>query len=341
MTLLELRADGRPRGDRPTPQPVATSSEVAAGRRRVGLVTGLALLMAALVVVSLLVGAGDLSANLLVVSRIPRTLAVVLAGAAMAVGGLLMQLLVRNRFVEPSTVGTTESAGAGLLAATLLAPGMPVVGKMGVAVLAALLGTWLFLRVLRAVPPESAMVVVPLVGLMLSGVISAGTTFVAYQLDLLQTLTMWMTGDFSGVLRGRFELLWLVAVMLVVTWLWADRFTIAGLGRDHATGLGLSYRQVMAVGLTLVAVSSAVCVVVVGSLPFLGLVVPNLASMLLGDRLRRSLPVVALGGAAFVLACDILARTLNHPYELPVGIIVGVIGAAIFLTLVLRRGGPR
>ncbi|WP_432557772.1 ABC transporter permease [Granulicoccus sp. GXG6511] len=338
MTLLDLRSPGVVTSSTAPGNTPATT----AGPRPAVIAWGLAATaLVGLIALSLVVGAGSLDDHLLWASRVPRTVAVVLSGAAMALGGLLMQLLVRNRFVEPSTVGTTESAAAGLLVATIWLPSLPVVGKMGFAVVTALLGTALFLRVIRSVPPQSAIVVVPLIGLMLSGVVSAATTFVAYHFDLLQTMTMWVTGDFSGVIRGRFELLWLVAVLLVVTYLFADRFTVAGLGKDHATGLGLNHRAVMALGLGIVAVSAAVCVVVVGGLPFLGLVVPNLVSMAMGDNLRRSLPVVCLGGAAFVLACDILARVLNHPYELPVGVIVGVIGAAGFLALLLRRKGLR
>lgn len=343
MTLLDLHRPGVPGAVTSSTAPGTT--RVRSSRRRSSrtvLIWGAALgVLAALIVTSLFIGSGTLDAQLFWASRAPRTVAVVLAGAAMALGGLLMQLLVRNRFVEPSTVGTTESAGAGLLIATLWMPSLPVAGKMGFAVVAGLLGTALFLQVIRAVPTHSAIIVVPLVGLMLSGVIAAATTFIAYHFDLLQTMTMWMTGDFSGVIRGRFELLWLVGALLVVTYLFADRFTVASLGKDHATSLGLNHRAVMAVGLTIVAVSSAVCVVVVGGLPFLGLVVPNLVCLAMGDNLRRSLPVICLGGAACVLACDILARVINYPYEMPVGVIVGVVGAAVFLTMLVRRRGVR
>lgn len=285
---------------------------------------------------SLLTGAGTTTAEIVWSLRLPRTLATVLTGAAMGMAGLLMQLLVRNRFVEPSTVGTTEAAGAGLLAVTILAPDMPVAGKMLVAVAAALVGTALFLRVLRAIPADSGIVVVPLVGLMLSGVISAATTFVAYRWDLLQTLAAWTTGDFSGVVRGRYELLWLVGVMLALVWIAADRFGVASLGESRAIGLGLNYRGVLALGLTIVAITSAVCVSVIGTLPFLGLVVPNLASRLVGDRLRRALPLVAIGGAGLVVGCDLLARLIAYPFEVPVGIVVGVVGSAVFLVMLLR-----
>lgn len=339
MTLLDFSRS--PGAATSSAAPGNTLAQPRRSRRGTALWTLALLALVGLVALSLVVGAGTLDTEILWASRVPRTIAVLLAGAAMALGGLLMQLLVRNRFVEPSTVGTTESAGAGLLIATIWLPSMPVAGKMAFAVCTALVGTALFLRVVRAVPVQSAIVVVPLVGLMLSGVISAATTFIAYRFDLLQTMTMWMTGDFSGVIRGRFELLWLAAALLVVSFLFADRFTVAGLGRDHATGLGLNHRAVLAIGLGIVAVSAAVCVVVVGGLPFLGLVVPNLVTLVMGDRLRRSLPVVCLGGGGFVLACDVLARILNHPYELPVGIIVGVVGAGVFLTLLVRRRGLR
>jgi len=270
-------------------------------------------------------------------SRLPRTAAILLAGSAAAVAGVVLQMLVRNRFVEPSTVGTTESAQLGLLAVTILAPGMPLPGRLAVASATAVGGTLLFLAVLRAVPLRSV-VTVPLVGLMLGGVIGAVTAFFAFHFDLMQTLGAWITGDFSGVIAGRFELLWLVGALAVGVYLLADRFTVIGLGRDVATSLGLGYRGVLALGLTMVAVTSAVVVVVVGGLPFLGLVVPNVVSMLLGDNLRRSLPWVALGGAGLVLVCDLIARLVAFPFEVPIGAVMGVLGAAVFLTLLLRKG---
>ncbi len=130
----------------------------------------------------------------------------------------------------------------------------------------------------------------------------------------------------------------------MICWFAADRFTVASLGESTATSLGgLRYQAVLALGLGLVAITAAITVVVVGALPFLGLVVPNLVcSVLGGDNLRRNLPVVAIsGGALLVLICDILARTINQPFEVPVGVVVGVVGAAIFLVMLLRRGGQR
>ncbi|TWA78420.1 iron complex transport system permease protein [Azospirillum brasilense] len=283
-------------------------------------------------------GATDQATQVLLVSRLPRTLALILAGAAMAVSGLLLQMLVRNRFVEPSTAGTAESAIFGMMMVSLLAPGMPVLGRMAVASLCALAGTGLFLAILRQVPLRSPLVV-PLVGIMLGGVITAMTEFIAYRQDLIQSVRAWETGDFSAILLGRYELLWLSAALTGVAYLAADRFTVAGMGRDVATNLGIDHRKVMALGLVIVSMTTAAVIATCGMIPFLGLIVPNVVSLVRGDNMRGSLPWVALMGAGLVLACDIAGRLVIHPYEIPIGTMMGVIGSALFLYLLLRRNG--
>jgi iron complex transport system permease protein len=301
----------------------------------------------ALAAASMFVGVSDVSlpdllagdpaaAEVFWISRVPRTLAVLLAGMAVAVAGLIMQLMARNRFVEPSTVGTVESATLGILVVTVFAPQAPVPAKMLVASVFALLGTALFLAILRRLPARNTLLI-PLVGIMLGGVIAAVTTFFAYRYDLLQTLSNWMIGDFSGVLRGRYELLWIVAALMLLGMLAADRFTVAGMGQDFTTNLGLNYARTMRLGLVIVSLISAVVVTTVGAVPFLGLVVPNIVSLIFGDNLRRAVPWTALFGAAFVLVCDIIGRTIRYPYEVPVGMVMSVLGAVLFLVLILRK----
>ncbi|WP_237763530.1 ABC transporter permease [Falsirhodobacter sp. alg1] len=304
---------------------------------------------AVLVLVSLFVGVtdispldmlrGDFSAQQLQVimaSRIPRTSALVLAGSATAVAGLVMQMIVRNRFVEPSTAGTMESAALGLLTVTLLAPGWPVMAKMLVAALFALAGTALFLRILRMVPLRDVLLV-PLVGIMLGGVIGAVSTFIAYRYGLMASLGAWSMGDFSGVLRGRYELLWIAGILAIAAYLAADRLTLAAMGRDFTTNLGLNYRTTVWLGLVIVSLVSAVVLVTIGTIPFLGLIVPNIVTMMIGDNLRRAVPWVAISGAGLVLACDILGRTLRAPYEIPISTMLGLIGSIAFLYLLLRK----
>lgn len=300
-----------------------------------------------LAVVSMFVGVSDLSApallagdpaawHVLWISRIPRTISVILAGAAVSVAGLIMQLMARNKFVDPSMVGTVESASLGILVVTLLFPAASLFLKMGVASVFAMAGTALFLLILRRMPLRNTLIV-PLVGIMLGGVIAAVTTFFAYRFDLLQTLNSWMVGDFSGVLQGRYELLYVVGALTVVGFICADRFTVIGLGEEFTTNLGLNYNRIMMLGLVIVSLISAVVVVSVGAIPFLGLIVPNLVSMYFGDNVRRAIPWVAVFGAGFVLVCDIIGRTIRYPFEIPVGIIVSAVGSLIFLYMLLGR----
>lgn len=277
--------------------------------------------------------------ELLRVSRIPRMLAVLLAGSAMGVAGLIMQGLTRNRFVAPSTAGTVEAAGLGVLLAIVWFGSASVMGKMVVAVAFALAGTAVFLIIIRRLQ-FTDIIVVPLVGITFGGIIQAATVYVAFRLDLLQTMSTLASGNFATVIRGRYELLFIVGGLTVAAYLYADRFTVASMGRELSVNLGLAYERTMLLGLGLAATVTAVVVVVVGALPFLGLVAPNVATALLGDNLRRVLPLTAVGGALFLLVCDILGRTIRAPYEIPVGTIAGIVGGAIFI-VVLVRGRTR
>lgn len=278
----------------------------------------------------------DLVAQVLMYSRVPRTLALVLAGSAMAVAGLLMQMLARNHFVEPSTVGTVESATLGMLVCMLWAPDWPMMAKMGVAAVFALAGTGLFIGALSRIRLRSAWIV-PLVGLILAGVIEAATTFIAYQHDMIQSLRAWSNGDFSAIVEGRYEMLYLSLVVTVVACFAADRFTVAGLGESFATNLGLNYKALVWQGLIVVAVVTACIVVTVGSIPFVGLIVPNVVRLLVGDNVRRSVLWVASAGAGLTLACDLVGRLVIAPYEIPVGTVMGVVGSALFLAILLHQ----
>lgn len=312
------------------------------------LLSGLALL-AVLTIASVFVGVSPVSLQslwrgsntqdavlVIAASRIPRTLSLLLAGAGLAISGTIMQMLARNRFVEPSTAGTADSAGLGMLVVLLIAPEMGVFGKMLISGTFALLGTALFLAILQKIPLRSILMV-PLVGIMLGGVIGAVTTFLAYRFDLLQSLGAWATGDFSMVLRGRYELLWIALALTVLAYFAAARFTLAGLGEEVARTVGLNYRAVLSLGLIIVALVAASVTVTVGTVPFLGLIVPNLVSMAMGDNLRRTLPVIALSGAGLMLFCDLIGRLVIFPYEIPIGTVMGVIGSAFFLYLLIGR----
>lgn len=305
----------------------------------------LVIIVALASVISLFVGVIDLSPRdllsdpealkLMAQSRMPRLFAVLITGASLAIAGTIMQMLVRNRFVEPMTSGTGQGAALGILAVVLLAPTASILVKMVVASMTALVTSLGFLLIISRLPPAEP-VLVPLVGLAYGGIIGGIVTFTAYQADLLQYIDVWTNGEFSGVLQGRYELLWLAALVAMLSYVAADQFAIIGMGRTASINLGLNYRQVVTVGLIAVSIVTALSVVVVGMIPFVGLVVPNIVSRLAGDNLRATLPMVALMGAGLVLISDILGRLLRYPFEIPVGTIFGIIGAVIFLWLLYR-----
>jgi iron complex transport system permease protein len=304
------------------------------------LVVGVAV-VGALVVLSLFVGVYDVvgaedGGEMFAITRIPRTVALVLAGAAMAMSGLVMQLLTQNRFVEPTTTGTTEWAGLGLLAVMVLVPSATIVERMTGAVVAAFVGTMVFFLFLRRVSLRSSLIV-PIVGIMLGAVVGSVSTFIALQTDMLQSLGVWFAGSFTSVLRGQYEILWIVAGVGVAVFVVADRFTVAGLGEEVSTNVGLNYERIILVGSALIAVATGVVTVVVGNLPFLGLIVPNVVSMLRGDDLRSNLPWVCLLGIAVVTVCDLVGRTIIMPFEVPVSLILGIVGAVVFIALLLRQ----
>ena len=269
-------------------------------------------------------------------TRVPRTIALVLAGAAMAMSGLIMQMLTQNRFVEPTTTGTTEWAGLGLLASFVFFPNGTIMTRMLLAVGFAFVGTMVFFAFLRKVTLRSSLIV-PIVGIMLGAVVSAVSTYWALQADLLQSLGVWFAGSFTSVIAGQYEVLWIVLFVVIAVFFYADRLTVAGLGEDVATNVGLNYNRIGLVGTSLVAVAAGVVTVVVGNLPCLGLIVPNIVSMMRGDDLRSNLPWVCLTGIGVVTVCDLIGRTIIAPFEMPVSVILGVVGAAVFIAMIVRR----
>ncbi|WP_091230519.1 ABC transporter permease [Microbacterium sp. 3J1] len=322
-------------------RPVSSEPPRVAGRLfDVKLLIGV-LAVVALLVASLFTGVYDIAgaadgAEMFQITRVPRTIALVLAGAAMAMAGLVMQLLTQNRFVEPTTTGTTEWAGLGLLAVMVLVPQPSIPLRMAGAVVAAFIGTLVFFAFLRRVSLRSSLIV-PIVGIMLGAVVGAVSTYFALATDSLQAIGVWFAGSFTSVLRGQYEMLWIVAIVGVVVFIVADRLTIAGLGEEIATNVGVNYNRVILLGTILIAVTTGVVTVVVGNLPFLGLIVPNIVSMVRGDELRSNLPWVCLLGIAIVTVCDIIGRTIIMPFEVPVSLILGVVGAVVFILLLLRQ----
>nr|WP_243430461.1 iron chelate uptake ABC transporter family permease subunit [Enterococcus sp. DIV2402] len=294
-----------------------------------------------LAVVSLFTGVYDIRGqedglDMFFITRVPRTFALMLTGAAMAISGLVMQLLTQNRFVEPTTTGTIEWSGLGLLLVYLLFPSPSLVLRMTGAIIFSFIGTMVFFLFLRRVKLRSSLIV-PIIGMMLKGVISAISTFIGLLFQMTQNIETWYIGSFAAVQIGRYEYLWLIVLAAGLIYLFANQLTLAGLGEDITTNLGANYNGIILVGTLLISFTVGIVAAVIGNLPFLGLIVPNIVSMFRGDDLRSNLPWVCLIGMATIIICDIISRTIIMPFEVPVSLILGTVGAILFIVILFSQ----
>ena len=300
-----------------------------------------------LAVASVFIGVGNVSFTgllagrsedwlLLTNSRLPRLISIVIAGASLSISGLILQCLSRNRFVSPTTAGLEDSARFGVLLALILLPASTGWLQTSFAAFTTFLGAMCFMAILNTLKHRDT-VFVPLVGMMFGNIINSITVFFALQFDLLQNINAWLQGDFSSVLSGRYETLFISIPALLLAYVFAQRFVLAGMGEDFAVNLGVNYKRTMALGLVLVSIVTAVVIVTVGSIPFLGLIVPNLVALYLGDNLKLTLPHTAVVGALLVLVCDLTGRLVIYPYEISVSLIMGIIGSVVFLSMLLKR----
>jgi iron complex transport system permease protein len=272
----------------------------------------------------------------LTASRLPRLAALVLTGVGLAVCGVILQQIVRNRFVEPGTSGGLDAAKLGILVALTSFPAASTFTRMSFALAFCFAASLLYVAIIRRIRFKNT-VLVPVIGLMYGSVLSAIAEFYAFRHNFLQSMQGWLLGDFSRIVQGNYEIIYLILPIVALTYLFAQRFTVLGMGEGMANSLGLNYAANVTLGLLLVALTVSATVITVGAIPFVGLVIPNLVALYWGENLKRTLPIVALCGAALLLACDIVGRLLIYPFEVPIGLTAGSVGGVLFLILLVRK----
>ena len=305
----------------------------------------LIILVLLLATISILTGAYSIRENhegwkMIFITRIPRTLSLMLTGAAMSMSGIVMQLITQNKLVEPTTTGTIEWAGLGLILAYLLVPSASLLLRTTSAIIFSFLGSMIFFLLLRNIKLKSSLFV-PVLGIMMGAVVSAISTFVALEFNMTQSLEIWFAGSFAPMQKGRYEYLYFIIIITIVIYIYADKLTLAGLGEDVATNLGLNYKKIIFVANILVSIATGLVASVVGNVPFLGILVPNLVSMYRGDNLRENLPYTCLSAMIVIMLADIIGRTIIAPFEVPVSLILGSVGSIGFLIIIFTRGGKK
>ena len=272
------------------------------------------------------------------ISRIPRTAALILVGIGSSIAGLIMQQLSQNRFVSPTTSGALDAAKMGILMAMIGIPDASLLVRLLSSLGFTFLFTLLFILFVSKIQLKSN-VFIPLVGIMFGSILNALSTFFAFKNNIVQNVQEWLLGDFSAILQGQYEAIYFILPAVAIAYFYAEKFTLAGMGRSFAVNLGLSYTSIVNIGLLTVSMVVSVSVITVGVIPFVGLIIPNLVRLFLGDNIRKTLPIIALSGGIFLLLSDIFGRLIVYPYEIPIGVTVGAIGGLFFLFFILRKRG--
>ncbi|WP_286081097.1 FecCD family ABC transporter permease [Parablautia intestinalis] len=280
------------------------------------------------------------AARIIFYSRLPRTCAAFLAGAALAVAGMVIQTVLNNPLASPGVIGVNSGAGfaVALVCAVFPAAGQytPLVALSG-ALIAALLVTGLSWRT------GASRITVVLAGVAISALFGAGIDAVVTLVpEALDGVADFRVGGFTGVTMARLVPAGgLIFVSLAVVLSLARQMDVLRLGSDTAQSLGLCVGVVRFVLLFLAAVLAGAAVSFCGLMGFVGLIIPNTMRRLLGEGSLELTAASALGGAFFVIVCDVLSRILFAPFEIPVGIILAFAGAPFFLWLLLRQKGMR
>lgn len=268
--------------------------------------------------------------------RIPRTLAGGLAGCALALAGALIQAVLNNAMASPNIIGVNAGAGFAAMLAGVLAPG--AAGMMSLAAFLGALGTALFIYIL-AVKAGLSRTTLILAGIAVNSMLTAGSNALTLlDPDTAIGATAFMLGGFNGValLSVRSAGVYLAAGALLAFFLASD-LDVLRLGEESAAGLGLHVGRTRFLAILAAALLAGAAVSFSGLLGFVGLLVPHMARRLIGGDNRWLLPAAALMGGSFVLLCDVASRLLFAPFELPVGIVMSLLGGPFFLYLLLHH----
>ena len=273
--------------------------------------------------------------------RLPRTCAGLLAGAALACAGVLTQTVLANPLAAPSTIGVNAGAGLGAALCCALAPAA-VLAVPAASLAGAFGGAVLVLAVSRRAGASRLTLV--LTGMALSALFSAGVdAVITFVPDALSGYSDFRVGGLSGLSLGRLGVpLLLIVPALILALSLRTQLDVLALGREQAMALGLRADRLLLLALALAAALAGAAVSFAGLIGFVGLIVPHIMRRLVGEACGPLLGASALGGGALLCGCDLLARLIFAPYELPVGIVLSLLGGPFFLWLLLgRRGGVR
>ncbi len=284
----------------------------------------------------------DVPAKFIILSsRLPRTLCVALTGAALSVAGAAMQGLLKNPLADGSTLGVSSGAALGAALAIVFGftlPGFPLGGTTIMAVTFAFLSLILILSLAYRLDYSLSTSTIILMGVIFSMFVNSVLSLViAFSGDHVKTITFWTMGSLAGASYANASML-LTALFVCGTAIVANarELNAFAIGEDNARNIGVNVRRVKLTVMITVSALVGVCVSIGGTIAFVGLVTPHMVRMITGPNHKRILPASLFGGATFLMLCDLIARVLLNPVELPIGVVTSLIGAALFVNIFYR-----
>jgi len=277
--------------------------------------------------------------------RLTRAIVAAACGAGLAISGVVLQSLLRNALADPYLLGISAGASTGAVLVTLIGLGAGAISLPTGAFAGAIAAFALVALLARSSRGESAANQIILAGIAGSQLFNAVTSFLitkSANAEQARGIMFWLLGNLSGVRWSSVMLAVPVVLLGLLVCLWhrraLDAFTF---GSDSAASLGIPVRRVQAILIATAALVTAVMVSIVGSIGFVGLVIPHAVRMIAGVRHARLLPLSALSGALFLIAADVLSRTLIKGQVLPIGVITALVGAPVFALILIRGNRAR
>ena len=269
--------------------------------------------------------------------RMPRALAACLTGAAFALAGAVMQGLTRNPLADAGLLGINAGAGFFVALSAVLLPSASSI----VTILSAFAGAAFAVILVYGFgagkrKTESFRLI--LAGAAISALLTAMSQAVSLAFGIAKALSFWSAGSLSGITWQNLKLIVpFIVIAGIVGLSLSGRLSALALGEDSAIGLGINVRSVRLIGILAVLLLAGASVSLVGGISFLGLIVPHIARFLVGGDYRRIMPVSALLGGVVLVLADVAARTVNAPFDTPVGALVSMIGVPVFFALTYRK----
>lgn len=271
--------------------------------------------------------------------RLPRELAAIFVGAALAVSGAIMQGMTRNPLADPGLIGLTAGANAALAVTLALIPSVNYFGIMIACFIGAAIGAVMVFSMGAIKKGGFSPLRLVLAGAAVSAFLHAIAEGMCIYFKISKDVSMWTAGGMIGTSWGQLQIIVPVIVIGIIVALFLSRqLTILSLSEEVAVGLGQKTVQIKAILFIVIILLAGASVALVGNMAFIGLMIPHIVRAIVGTDYRFILPMSAITGASFMLFADTLGRTINAPYETPVAAIVAMIGLPFFL-IIVRKGG--